>query len=392
MINPSASAITAFLRSEAAGGIVLMLAAATAMIIANSPLGDGYVQLLHAQVGPLSLLHWINDGLMAVFFLLVGLEVKRELVNGHLAKWSDRTLPCIAAAAGMAVPAILYLLSAGAVPTLARGWAIPTATDIAFALGVLALLGNRAPASLKLMLTTVAIVDDIGAVLIIALVYTPALHGTALLVAAIIVAAMVGLNRLRVRALWPYLLLAAGLWAATLQSGVHATVAGVVAAFCIPMGEGDRSPLHRLEHGLHPWVAFAIVPLFGFANAGVSVGGLGLADLLTPVPVGIASGLFIGKQLGIFASVRLAVAFGFVERPTGAGWMQVYGVALLCGIGFTMSLFIGGLAFHDPVLERGVKIGVLGGSLLSALCGFAVLRWLAPSVNHPARADRPRPI
>jgi len=376
------AALRDFLKTEAAGGIMLMLAAAAAMIVANGPFGPGYAALLHMTLGPLSLLHWINDGLMALFFLLVGLEIKREWLHGHLARWSDRVLPCIAAAAGMAMPALLYLVATGDTPALHRGWAIPTATDIAFAIGVLALLGPRAPASLKLFLTTVAIVDDMGAVAIIALAYTAALSLPALLAAACLLAAMLGLGRIGVRALWPYLLLAAGLWAAVLLSGIHATIAGVIAAFAIPIGDDRNSPLQRLEHGLHPWVAFGVVPLFGFANAGVSFAGIGLAQLLAPLPVGIATGLFLGKQIGIFASVRLAVALGLAQRPAGASWTQVYGVALLCGIGFTMSLFIGGLAFLDPLRGDAVKIGVLGGSLLAALCGFALLR-LASGPGRP---------
>ena len=369
-------AIRAFLSTEAAGGIVLIVAAVAAMLVANSPAADLYFDLLHAEIGPLSLLHWINDALMALFFLLVGMEIKREFVSGHLARWSDRILPFIAAAAGMAVPALIFLGLTGDTPGLSRGWAIPTATDIAFAIGVLALLGSRAPASLKLFLTTVAIVDDMGAVAIIALAYTPAISGPALLLAALIFTAMIGLGRWGVVRLWPYLLLAAGLWVAVLISGVHATIAGVLAAFAIPIGrEEASSPLHRLEQALHPWVAFGIVPLFGFANAGVSLAGIGLGGLLAPLPLGVAAGLFLGKQIGIFGSVRLAVACGLAERPDGARWMQVYGVALLCGIGFTMSLFIGGLAFADPLLGDEVRIGVLGGSLLSAVCGYAVLRW-----------------
>lgn len=362
---------------EAAGGIVLMLAAAAAMLVANSPLARTYFDLLHKKAGPLSILHWINDGLMALFFLLVGLEIKREFTSGHLARWSDRLLPFIAAAAGMGVPALLYMALAGGTPGLARGWAIPTATDIAFAIGVLALLGSRAPTSLKLFLTTVAIVDDMGAVAIIALAYTPAISGPALLAAAVIIGAMTALGRFGVRRLSPYLLLAAALWVAVLLSGVHATIAGVLAAFAIPAGTGDgeQSPLHQLEHRLLPWVAFGIVPLFGFANAGVSFAGIGVADILQPLPLGIALGLFAGKQIGIFGSVRLAVAFGIAEKPADASWIQVYGVALLCGVGFTMSLFIGGLAFDTPLRGDEVKIGVLAGSLLSAVAGFALLRW-----------------
>ena len=370
------SMIRRFLGTEAAGGLVLIFAAAAAMLVANSPLAAGYFHLLHAAIGPLSLLHWINDALMALFFLLVGLEIKREFLCGHLANWSDRILPFIAAAAGMAVPALIYLGWTGGSAELTRGWAIPTATDIAFAIGVLALLGSRAPTSLKLFLTTVAIVDDMGAVAIIALAYTPAISGPALLAAALIFAAMIVLGRLGVARLWPYILLAAGLWMAVLLSGVHATIAGVLAALAIPLGRPDDSPLQRLETGLHPWVAFGIVPLFGFANAGVSFAGIGAGTLFAPLPIGVAAGLFLGKQIGIFGSVRLAVACGLASPPAGARWSQVYGVALLCGIGFTMSLFIGGLAFADPLLGDEVKIGVLGGSILSGLCGYAVLWWV----------------
>jgi len=378
------SAMRNFLGTEAAGGLVLIFAAAAAMMVANSPFAADYFALLHMKLGPLSLLHWINDGLMALFFMLVGLEIKRELVSGHLSRWSDRVLPCIAAASGMAIPALFYLLLIGTTPGLARGWAIPTATDIAFAIGVMALLGRRAPSSLKLFLTTVAIVDDMGAVAIIALAYTAAVSGPALLAAAVILTAMLLLGRLGVRALWPFLLLAAALWVAVLLSGVHATIAGVLAALAIPIGGGAQSPLHRLEHGLHPWVAFGIVPLFGFANAGVSFAGIGIEQLLAPLPLGIAAGLFFGKQIGIFGSVRLAVGLGLASLPQGARWPQVYGVALLCGIGFTMSLFIGGLAFDSPLLGDEVKIGVLGGSLLSALAGYALLRSTGPG----AAADK----
>ena len=283
----------------------------------------------------------------------------------------------------MAIPAITYLLIAGRTPGLANGWAIPAATDIAFAIGVLALLGKRAPTSLKLLLTTVAIVDDMGAVLIIALAYTKGISGLALLVGALLFCAMLILNRSGVKKLWPYMVLAVALWLAVFLSGVHATIAGVLAALAIPIrtspGAPDdaESPLHRLEHRLHPWVAFAIVPLFGFANAGVSLAGLGMEQIMGPLPLGIGAGLFLGKQIGIFASIRGAVALGIADRPAGATWLQVYGLALICGIGFTMSLFIGGLAFSDPLLSDEVKIGVLGGSVLSAVAGFLLLR-LAP--------------
>ncbi|MEA3040817.1 MAG: Na+:H+ antiporter, NhaA family [Sphingomonadales bacterium] len=392
------SALRAFLDSEAAGGVVLIAAAAAALLLANSPLGPLYRDLVHAEtgpvlapgIGPMSVHLWINDALMAVFFLLVGLEIKRELVDGRLATWSQRRLPAIAAAVGMIVPAAIYLaLSAGAAG-LSRGWAIPAATDIAFAIGVLALLGSRAPTSLKLFLTTVAIVDDMGAVAIIAVAYTASLNMVALGAAAAILLAMCLLNRSGVRALSPYLIAAAALWYAVLLSGVHATVAGVLAAMAIPIvrtpGRPDaaESPLHRIEHAIAPWVAFLIVPLFGFANAGVSLDGMSAGDVLAPLPLGIAAGLFVGKQIGIFGAVWLSVRCGIASKLRGATWLQVYGVATLCGIGFTMSLFIGALAFpENPGLVEEAKIGVLLGSFASAMAGFLILRF-APA--HPGQA------
>ena len=386
------SALRAFLASEAAGGILLMAAAALAMLLANSMFGQDYAHLIHAvtgpeltpKLGPMTVHLWINDGLMAIFFLLVGLEIKREFVDGHLSTWADRRLPMIAAAAGMIVPALIYLGIAGGDVELHRGWAIPAATDIAFAIGVLALLGSRAPASLKLFLTTVAIVDDMGAVAIIALFYTAELNLLALALAGALWLAMMTLNRFRVNALWPYLILAALLWYATLLSGVHATIAGVLAAFAIPFRrtlaapDAEDSPLHRLEHALVKPVAFFIVPIFGFANAGVSLEGTSFAALSAPLPLGIAMGLFLGKQIGIFSSVWIAVKLGIAVRPTNASWVQVYGVALLCGIGFTMSLFIGGLAFTGSAQGDAVKIGVLMGSILSAIAGYMILRLAAP--------------
>lgn len=372
-----------------------MAAAALAMIVANSAFADDYFHFLHAvtgpaltpKLGPMTVHLWMNDGLMAIFFLLVGLEIKREFVDGHLATWADRRLPIIAAAAGMVVPAIIFLGTAGGDPALVRGWAIPAATDIAFAIGVLALLGSKAPASLKLFLTTVAIVDDMGAVAIIALFYTAELNLTALATAAFIWIAMMALNRFKVNLLWPYLFLASLLWYATLLSGVHATIAGVMAAFAIPFRrtlgglDAEDSALHRLEHSLAKPVAFLIVPLFGFANAGVSLEGIGIAQTLAPLPLGIALGLFVGKQLGIFSSVWVATKLGFAIRPKDATWTHVYGVALLCGIGFTMSLFIGGLAFTQAGQGDAVKIGVLMGSLLSALCGALVLYLAKPKIS-----------
>ncbi|KTT13540.1 pH-dependent sodium/proton antiporter [Pseudomonas oryzihabitans] len=366
-----------FCAAEAAGGIVLMVAAALALIVANSPLATGYFATLHLYVGGLSVSHWINDGLMALFFLLVGLEIKREMAVGQLANWGDRALPGLAALGGMAVPALLYALVNRHDPQTLSGWAIPAATDIAFALGVLSLLGSRVPASLKVFLSALAILDDLGAVLIIALFYTSDLSTSMLLAAVGLVAVLFVLNRLKVRALLPYLLIGALLWFCMLRSGIHATLAGVILALFIPLGDTETeaaSPLLKLESALHPWVAFLIVPVFGFANAGVALGNISLANLLDPVPLGVALGLFLGKQIGISLLAVLAIRSGLARLPEGANWLQLYGVALLCGIGFTMSLFIGALAFPGaPLLVDEVKIGVLLGSLLSALAGVAVL-------------------
>lgn len=369
--------LNTFCAAEAAGGIVLMVAAAIALGVANSPLADTYFTSLHAEFAGLSVGHWINDGLMALFFLLVGLEIKREMAVGQLARWGDRALPGLAALGGMAVPALLYALVNRQDPQTLSGWAIPAATDIAFALGVLSLLGSRVPASLKVFLSALAILDDLGAVLIIALFYTSELASSMLLAAAGLIAVLFVLNRLGVTALTPYLLVGALLWFCLLHSGIHATLAGVILALFIPLGDTaaeDASPLLRLESALHPWVAFLIVPLFGFANAGVSLAGMTPDKLLEPVPLGVTLGLFLGKQLGIGALALLAIRSGLARLPEGASWLQLYGVALLCGIGFTMSLFIGALAFPGaPFLVDEVKVGVLLGSLLSALAGIAVL-------------------
>jgi len=391
------SALRDFLRSEASGGIVLMVAALLAMIVANTSLYDGYHHILNELPlgelpgghGPMSLHLWINDGLMAIFFLFVGLEIKREFVDGRLATWERRRLPVVAAAAGMIVPAAIYLLLTREIPGLMNGWAIPAATDIAFAIGVLALLGSRAPTSLKLFLVTVAIVDDMGAVAIIALVYTADLNSLAMAISALILLFMYGLNKAKIFSLWPYLLCAAALWYFVFLSGVHATVAGVLAAMMIPLrrtpGQPDAadSPLHRLEHALDWPTAFFIVPLFGFANAGVPLGALGLEQIFAPLPLGIAAGLFFGKQIGIFGSVWLAVKLGFAGKLRGATWLQIYGTAMLCGIGFTMSLFIGALAFPGNfLLIEEAKIGVLMGSFASAIVGFLVLRFAPLHRRH----------
>ena len=372
------SALRAFLQSESAGGLLLMGSAALALIVANSPLADGYFHALHIHVGGLSIGHWVNDGLMAVFFLLVGLEIKREVVDGELSTWSRRVLPGIAALGGMVVPALIYIAVNLHTPANLRGWAIPAATDIAFALGVLSLLGSRVPASLKVFLAALAIIDDLGAILIIAIFYTDHLTLWALGGAAVAFAVLVAMNRLKVTTLWPYLLVGAVLWFLFLKSGVHATLAGVILAMTIPITKSPaapddaHSPLHRLEHGLAPWVAYLVVPVFGFANAGVALGQVGLGELTAPATLGAALGLFLGKPLGVGLFCLAAIKLGWAKRPSGASPMQLFGVSALCGIGFTMSLFINNLAFDAPILQDETKIGVLAGSVLSALLGWLV--------------------
>ncbi|RMN73852.1 Na antiporter NhaA [Pseudomonas syringae] len=380
--SPNALAfITRFFAAESAGGLVLMAAALAALIVANSPLADSYFAALHAVFAGLSVSHWINDGLMAIFFMLVGLEIKREVLAGQLASWNQRALPGFAALGGMVVPALIYVAFNWGRPDTIGGWAIPAATDIAFALGVLSLLGKRVPLSLKIFLSALAILDDLGAVLIIALFCTSDLSIPMLLAALGSIAVLVALNRLGVKKLLPYLIVGALLWFFMLQSGIHATLAGVALALCIPLGKPDeeaRSPLLHLEEKLHPWVAFAVVPIFGFANAGVSLSGITADKLVDPVPLGVALGLLFGKQIGIFAMAALAIRAGLARLPDGSNWGQLYGVAALCGIGFTMSLFIGALAFPGtPELVDEVKVGVLIGSVLSAVLGVVVLRRFA---------------
>lgn len=361
-----------------------MAAAAAALIIANSPLGPGYEALLHAYVGPLSLAHWINDALMAVFFLLVGLEIKREMLDGQLSSWSRRVLPGIAAAGGMIVPALIYLAynQDGA----ARGWAIPAATDIAFALGVISLLGKRVPASLRVFLAALAIIDDLGAVVIIAFFYTASLSVIDLAGAAAVVVLLIGINRYGVRSLVPYLLLGAILWVLVFRSGIHATLAGVLLALTIPMDRTParpdcqtRSPLHRLEHSLHLPVGFLIVPIFGLANAGVPFLSLPVAALAAPVTLGVALGLLVGKVIGVFGLSMIAIRLGLADAPAHASRTQMLGVAFLCGIGFTMSLFITLLAFPgEALLQSEAKVGILAGSFVSGIVGYVILRWARP--------------
>ncbi|WP_376711383.1 Na+/H+ antiporter NhaA [Pseudochrobactrum lubricantis] len=376
------STLRQFLDNEASGGLVLMGVALLAIIVANSPLADSYFAALHVYLGPLSIQHWINDALMAVFFLLVGLEIKREMLDGQLSSWSRRVLPGAAAAGGMVVPALIYVAFNYDNPAALRGWAIPSATDIAFALGVLSLLGPKVPASLKIFLATLAIIDDLGAVIVIALFYTADVNLYALAGAALVVANLVIFNRLGVMRLWPFLVLGAVLWVLVLMSGIHATLAGVILALTIPIrltpGTPEASPavspLHKLEHALHKPVAFLIVPIFGFANAGVSFTGVTPATLVDPLTLGVGAGLVVGKLIGIFGIVVIMVRTGLAELPAAASWGQTLGVSLLCGIGFTMSLFIGLLAFEDPDMQDRVKFGILGGSIIAGLSGYILLR------------------
>ena len=381
---------TAFFQHEAAGGLVLLAAAVAALIVSNSPLERLYDGLLETpvsvRVGMLALdkplLLWINDGLMAVFFFLVGLEIKRELLKGELSSVRRAMLPAIAAVGGMVVPALIYVAINAGDPAALRGWAIPSATDIAFAVGVLALLGPRAPASLKVFLLALAILDDLGAILIIAAFYTSDLHWLSLLLAGVGTAVLITLNLRGVTRLAPYVLTGAFIWVCVLKSGVHATLAGVVVALAIPLsprGEDEPSLLEELEERLHSWVAFGIVPLFAFANAGVSLAGMAPGRLLDPVPLGILLGLAVGKPLGILGATWLAVAGGLGPKPEGANWSQILGVGMLGGIGFTMSLFIGMLAFSEPVHAAQLRLGVLAGSLVSAVAGYLILRLAAPA-------------
>ncbi len=387
------TAIRRFIRNEAAGGYILMAAAALAMYVANSPLAETYDHLLHSYYGGLSVLHWINDGLMALFFLLVGLEIKREMIDGQMASWPRRILPGAAALGGMVVPALVYLAINRNSPGTLNGWAVPAATDIAFALGVLALFGKRVPGSLKLLLTAIAIIDDLGAIIIIAIFYTASLNIPALLAAAALLAVLIGFNRFKVQAVWPYLLIGLGVWYATLESGIHATLAGVAVAMTIPLRrtivtrEDNESPLLRLEHRLEPLSAYVIVPIFGFANAGVSFAGLTINDALQPVPIGIALGLLIGKQIGVFGAIFALVKTGVVSAPARATMRQLWGLSVLCGIGFTMSLFIAGLAFGEgSFLNVEAKIGILAGSILSALAGWLILSGSRPESFEPTGA------
>lgn len=390
------SALQDFLRQEAAGGYVLMAAAALALIVANSPLAGTYFAVLDTKIGfdlgPLALhetvLHWINDGLMALFFLLVGLEIKREVLDGELSRPSRIVLPGMAALGGVIVPALIYVAFNAGNPEAVRGWAIPAATDIAFALGVLALAGDRVPASLKIFLTALAVLDDLAAIIIIAVFYTAELHMAALAGAGGALALLIVFNRLKVQALWPYLLVGLVLWYCVLESGVHATLAGVALAMTIPLrrtpakpDSHTTSPLHRLEHLLHRPVAFLVIPIFGFANAGLALGELTLRHFTDTIPLGIALGLFFGKQIGIFLTSMLIIRLGWADMPRNASVGQLYGVSVVCGIGFTMSLFVGNLAFTSPELLAETKAGVFIGSLASAILGLTLLKIFGPDLK-----------
>ncbi len=396
------NALTSFLKLESAGGLLLIGSAALALILSNTGLSGIYEWVVYMPVevrfGPLvlakPLVLWINDGLMSIFFLLVGLEVKREIMEGELSSLAQVVLPATAAFGGMALPAAIFYFLNRADPITLGGWAIPTATDIAFALGILSLLGSRVPRSLRLFLTAVAIADDLGAIVIIAVFYTANLTLLMLVLATVIVSVLALLNYLRVRNISIYLVLGAVLWFFLLKSGVHATLAGVVLAFTIPLKLEDangHSMLKNLEHRLHPWVAFAILPIFAFANAGVSFAGVSVSTLLQPLPLGIVAGLFLGKLLGVFGASWLLIASGKAKLPEGAATIHFVGVAVLCGIGFTMSLFIGSLAFNTAEYLTPLRLGVVLGSALSAACGYALLRLAskADRFEQPSGAGRP---
>ena len=395
------TAIRRFLQLEAASGLILMAAAVLALVIANSPLDWLYDRLLSARLAltidgeglDKPLLLWINDGLMAIFFLLVGLEIKRELVDGELSSWDKAALPAIGAVGGMAVPALVYLAVTWSTPQWQGGWAIPAATDIAFALGVLSLLGPRVPAALKIFLLALAIIDDLGAIVIIALFYTSNLTLLALALAGSSLVALLALRLFGVRHLAPYLLVGVFLWICVLKSGVHATLAGVAVAAFIPAnrkGTEAESPLEHLEHALHPWVAFAIMPLFAFANAGVSLAGITLASLAEPLPLGIALGLLVGKQAGVMLFAWAAVRLRLAALPAGVSWRAFYGVAVLAGIGFPLSLFLGPLALDAPGARGRVRVRVLLGSLAAAVGGYLWLRSL-PAARGESPAASPLP-
>lgn len=383
-----------FLSLEASGGVLLFCAAVVALIIDNTQWQVAYHNLLSMRFGfhidhwhlSKPLLMWINDGLMAIFFLLVGLELKREMLHGELSSVQRAALPAIAAIGGMVVPALIYVFFNAGHHTALRGWAIPTATDIAFALGILSLLGSRIPLSLKIFLTALAIFDDIGAILVIALFYTNDISLLSLSLAALCILILFVMNRAHVQTFFPYGLVGFFLWLSVLKSGVHATLAGIVIAFMVPITTkkpGQKPLLHELEHRLHPWVAYLILPVFAFANAGISFTGLTVSHVLQPVPWGIILGLFLGKQLGIFGFTWVSVRCGVAKLPGSLNWKGVYGLSILAGVGFTMSLFIGGLAFGvEGMYPVYVRLGVFIGSMISGIVGYFVLRSVYPLSHH----------
>jgi len=396
MIKNTANKVTSawreFLRLESAGGLLLVAAAVLALVMANTPVADMYTQLLGLKITVMvesvgvskPLILWINDGLMAVFFLLVGLELKREVVEGELSRPEQIALPALAALGGLLVPAVIYWFVNRGNAEGMNGWAVPTATDIAFALAMLSLLGNRVPASLKVFLTTIAIFDDLAAIIIIAVFYSADLSTASLAAAGAGVAVLFLLNRLGVKSLAAYLIIGIVIWFFVLKSGVHATLAGIAVAAFIPLeGGDDHSPSRHLEHILHPWVAFGVLPLFAFANAGLTLSGVGVDDVTGTVSTGIVLGLFLGKQVGVFGMTALMIGLGLARKPEGANWVMLYGIALLCGIGFTMSLFIGSLAFEHGGFSNiaALKIGVISGSVASALCGWLVLHLSLPKAS-----------
>lgn len=375
-------AIRDFFKMESAGGILLVIAAAIAMVIANTSLNDTYQSVLHSYVFGMSVSHWINDGLMAIFFLLIGLEVKRELLEGALKSKETAIFPAIAAVGGMLAPALVYVLFNSGDPQAVQGWAIPAATDIAFALGIMALLGKRVPVSLKVFLLALAIIDDLGVVVIIALFYSGDLSTLALTIGFIMTGVLFLLNAKEVTKLTWYIVVGIILWAAVLKSGVHATLAGVVIGFAIPLNgkKGEHSPLKHMEHALHPYVAFAILPLFAFANAGISLEGVSVSGLTSMLPLGIALGLLIGKPLGIFSFSWVAVKTGVARLPEGITFRHIFAVSVLCGIGFTMSIFISSLAFGgvSPEYDTYARLGILMGSTTAAVIGYCLLHISLP--------------
>jgi NhaA family Na+:H+ antiporter len=393
MISKKSSAVNRawreFLRLESASGLILVSAAVLALVLANSPLAGFYEDVLKLNLTVMiedfgvskPLLLWINDGLMAVFFLLVGLELKREIVEGQLSSRDQIILPALAAVGGLAVPALIYWMINKDNTQAINGWAIPTATDIAFALAILSLLGSRVPASLKIFLTTIAIFDDLAAIIIIAVFYSADLSTSSLVAAGVGIAVLFVLNRLGVKHLAAYLITGIFIWLFVLKSGVHATLAGIMVAAFIPLKScDDHSPSRHLEHILHPWVAYGVLPIFAFANAGISFAGVSSDVVLGTVSTGIVLGLFFGKQVGVFGMTALAIKLGIAPKPQGASWAMLYGIALICGVGFTMSLFIGSLAFEHGGFSQGaaLRIGVIVGSLASGFCGWLVLHFSLP--------------